>query len=153
MNVTLDDAAAQAMLRRVEEGARDARGLFTEIGSALEASARERIETTKVGPDGIPWVPISEEWIDYKREKKHAPGILTMRGDLLNSIAFEAAPAFVDLVAGPSDYAAIHQFGGEPGMAPGAAAIPARPYLGLSDADAQEIQEATAAWLADLTEG
>lgn len=152
-NVTLDDAAAQEMLKRVEAGARDARPLFTEIGSALEASTRERIETTKVGPDGIPWVPISEEWIDYKREKKHALGILTMRGDLLNSIAFEAGPAFVDIIAGPTDYAAIHQFGGEPGMAAGPAAIPARPYLGLSDADAQEIQEATADWLAGLVEG
>lgn len=149
--VELDDAAAQAMFAAVQSGATSgARPLFTEIGSILEASARERIESTKRAPDGTPWLPISEAWIERKRERGYAEGILTMRGDLLNSITFEAGQAHVDIIAGPTDYAAIHQFGGAAGRNH-ATQIPARPYLGVSAEDAAEIQEAAEDWLARLT--
>lgn len=150
IKIGLDDAQAQAMLSRAQAEARDARPLFTEIGSALEDSARERIATTKRAPDGTPWLDLSPAWRAEKRERGYADGILTMRGDLLNSIAFEAGSDFVEIIAGPTEYAAIHQFGGEPGMAPGPAAIPARPYLGVSTEDAAEIEDAAVAWLGGL---
>lgn len=151
--VELDDRAAQDMMRRVETGAQSALPLFTEIGSALEASTRERIETTKRAPDGTPWLDISPGWRRTKKQRGHAEGILTMRGDLLNSVAFEAAPGYVDIIAGPTEYAAIHQFGGSQGMPPGAAAIPARPYLGISAEDEAEIGEAADDWLRRLVGG
>jgi phage gpG-like protein len=40
----------------------------------------------------------------------------------------------------PLIYAAIHQFGGLPSMAPGPAAIPARPYVGMSSASKGDVQ-------------
>lgn len=40
----------------------------------------------------------------------------------------------------PLVYAAIHQFGGLPSMAPGPAAIPERPYIGMSSASKGDIQ-------------
>lgn len=153
IRIELDGAAALAMLTRVESGALNALPLFTEIGSALEASTRERIETTKVGPDGTPWVDLTPRWQARKAKLKFKPGILTMRGDLLNSVTFEAAAAHVDIIAGPTEYAAIHQFGGTAGMPAGAAAIPARPYLGLSAADETEIDEATEDWLGRMVAG
>lgn len=151
--IELDDAAAQRMFASLHAGATSgALPLFTEIGSALEASTRERIESTKRAPDGTPWLPISEAWIEHKRGKGYAEGILTMRGDLLNSVAFEAAPNYVDVIAGPTDYAAIHQYGGQAGRGH-ATEIPARPYMGVSEEDADEIREATEAWLARLAGG
>lgn len=153
INITLDAVQADALLRRVEAGAQNALPLFTEIGTALEASTRERIETTKVAPDGTPWLDISPAWRRTKKKRGHAEGILTMRGDLLNSIAFEAAATYTDIIAGPTEYAAIHQFGGDGSMAPGPAAIPARPYLGLSSEDETEIQEAANEWMARLIGG
>src|SRR5690606_24539751 len=90
--IELDDAAAQRMFASLHAGVTSgALPLFTEIGSALEASTRERIESTKRAPDGTPWLPLSEAWVEHKRGKGYAEGILTMRGDLLNSVAFEAA--------------------------------------------------------------
>ena len=47
-------------------------------------------------------------------------------------------------------YAAIHQFGGTPDMHPGPAAIPARAYLGLSDADVVEIEDELEHWIAGV---
>ena len=151
--VTLDADKAVAMLARVEAGAMNGLPLFTEIGSALEASTRARIETTKTAPDGTPWLNLTPRWAARKQKRGHAAGILTMRGDLLNSVAFEADPGFVDIIAGPTEYAAIHQYGGSSGMPAGAAAIPARPYMGLSHDDVTEIDEATEDWLRKLVAG
>lgn len=149
MRVELDDRQAQAMFDRMQQEARSALPLFTEIGSALEGSTRERIQTTKRGPDGTPWVALSPAWVARKQEKGYAAGILTMRGDLLNSITFEAGAAFVDIIAGPSEYALIHQEGGMAGRGR-KVQIPARPYMGLSDEDQTEIREATDEWLGGL---
>lgn len=153
IKVQLDAVLAQATLGRIEAGARNALPLFEEIGSALEASTRDRIGRTKTAPDGTPWLDLSPAWAARKKERGFAAGILTMRGDLLNSVAFEAAEDFVDIIAGPTEYAALHQYGGTSDMAAGAAAVPARPYLGISNDDADEIDEATRDWLARMIAG
>lgn len=153
LRVTLDAGDAFAYLTRLEGGMGNATALFTEIGSGLKATTRERIETTKTAPDGTAWLDISESWRKTKKARGHADGILTMRGDLLASIDFEAGPDYVEIIAGPTEYAAIHQFGGTEGMAAGPAAIPARPYLGLSTIDESEILEATEDWLRGLIGG
>ncbi len=153
IRVELDDRQAQAMFDRMQQGVVNAKPLFDEIGSVLEGSARERIQTTKRAPDGTPWLALSPKWAAKKAEKGYAPGILTMRGDLLNSVAAQpAGPNFVDIIAGPTTYAAIHQYGGQAGRG-GKVNIPARPYLGLSDEDQAEIREATDDWLAGLAGG
>lgn len=149
-NVELDQAAAQRMFAAMQAGAaRGALPLFTEIGSALEASTRNRLEHTKRAPDGTPWLPLTAAWVERKKKKGYAEGILTMRGDLLNSITFEASATHVDIIAGPTEYALIHQEGGRAGRGH-ATQIPARPYLGLSAEDQTEIRDATSAWLAGL---
>lgn len=139
IKVEVDDAKVQQALARVARIASDARPLFTEIGSALEASTRERFELGK-GPDGNAWEGLQPA----TRRRKRNPRILVERGDLLNSIAFEAGSDFVQIVAGPTQYAATHQFG-RPEVN-----IPARPYLGLSDDDLREIDEATGDYVARL---
>jgi phage virion morphogenesis protein len=142
IKVTVDDERVQQALERVARIGGDARPLFTEIGSALEASTRARFDRG-VGPDGVPWVPLTAKTLKRKRGSK----ILVERGDLLNSIAFEAGSDFVQIVAGPTEYAATHQFGRP------AANIPARPFLGLSDEDVREIDEATGDYVARMFRG
>jgi phage virion morphogenesis protein len=137
IKVEVDDALVQQALSRVARIASDARPLFTEIGSALEASTRERFDQGK-GPDGVAWVDLKPA----TRRRKRNPKILVERGDLLASIGFEAGPDFVQIVAGPTQYAATHQFGRPD------AGIPARPYLGLSEDDMKEIDEAAGDYVA-----
>lgn len=145
IKIELDAVQATRLLREVETGARNALPLFTEIGSAVEASTRRRFDTA-MSPEGQPWADLRPSTLRRKKTGRK----LIERGDLLNSITFEAGGSFVDIFAGPTEYAAIHQFGGMPGMAPGPAAIPARPYLGISAEDEAEIQEAAEDWLARL---
>lgn len=142
IKVEVDDARVQQALSRVAAIGSNARPLFTEIGSALEASTRQRFEQGQ-GPDGIAWADVKPA----TRRRKRNPKILVERGDLLNSIAFEAGSDFVQIIAGPTQYAATHQFGRPE------ANIPARPFLGLSDDDLQEIDEATGDYVARMFRG
>lgn len=61
------------------------------------------------------------------------PEILTSRhggSGLVGTIMVEYVEAGYTAIIGPNKvYGAIHEFGGSPGMAPGPAAIPARPYM------------------------
>jgi phage virion morphogenesis protein len=140
-----DDAQAQAMFGRLIAAGANLRPLYSEIGFALEDSSRERF-ASETAPDGTAWAPISEAWKERKQERGFSAGILKMRGDLLNSIRAEPDGSGVEIIAGPTEYAAIHQLGGQAGRNK-AVTIPARPFLGVSSEDAAEIVDAAKAFL------
>ncbi len=139
VEIILDDAD----LRKAEirlNGLVD--GLLDDVGyaaaSLVESQTRRRIEDERTAPDGAPWPLWSER---YKKSRHKGNTLLRGEGDLVDSIsgAFDGT----DEVSVGSNlvYAAIHQFGGTDDMAPGPAGIPARPYLGLSGENADEIRD------------
>lgn len=140
-----DDREAQQLLDRALAKGTHLRPLMIEIGYELVRSTQERIDAER-DPDGVPWVDLRPAtWARKRTDSK-----LFERGYLRGGIALAAATnAFVEISA-DREYAAIHQFGGTPDMAPGPAAIPARPYLGLSDADGKLIQSLVLDFLGDL---
>lgn len=81
-----------------------------------------------------------------------------MRGDLLNSVRYEAGSDSVSVIAS-TPYAAAHQFGATirprrgkalkvRGRLLASVTIPARPYLGLSADDRSEVLDAARDFLA-----
>lgn len=107
---------------------------FYEIGEYVVDRTIERIEAG-VSPDGTPWPPLTEATRRSKDRNKDKP--LQLTGDLKKSI--HAEPGRTGVVVGSDrKYAATHQFG-RPGGGWGGSDIPARPFLGLSDADIAEI--------------
>lgn len=121
------------------------RPLMVEIGYELVRSTQERIDAEQ-DPDGIPWVDLRPAtWA-----RKRTTSMLVEGSYLRGGIAMAAATnTFVEISA-DREYAALHQFGGTPDMAPGPAAVPARPYLGLSDEDAALIESLVLDFLNDL---
>lgn len=113
------------------------RRVMTLIGGDLVRSTKRRISSEKRAPDGTPWVAWSD---DYEARKK--PGtMLKMSGALLRSIQ---AIVGADLIEIGSDdiKAGVHQYGHTVSSGPFAGKhIPARPYLGLSDADQSSIHD------------
>lgn len=148
MRLDLDARQANAMFARLIANGSNLTPLMSEIGSELEASTLKRFADS-VGPDGVAWVPLKPATLTRKKTKQ----ILVENSDLMSSIHFEVGPTHVELIAGPAEYAAIHQFGGKPDMPPGPAGIPARPYLGLSEADLDGIDEAASSFLAEAARG
>lgn len=69
-----------------------------------------------------------------------------MRGDLANSIRYEVGPDFVEIIAGPTVYAAIHQYGVRTGRGR-TTKMPTRPFLSLFIDAPSEIVDATMPWV------
>lgn len=135
-----DLARVNAMWQRLEQYGQNLQPLLDEIGSTLEQNNRERFKLG-VGPDGVAWVDLSPRtWAQKTTDRK-----LYERGDLFDSIRYEVGQDFVQLIGGPTEYAAAHQFGfGD---------IPARPYLGMSSEDADDIMDAMSEYIARIVAG
>lgn len=120
----------------------DLRDLLDNIGAVVESQVRRRIMEEKESPDGTPWAPLSEKYA--KRKKKvSSGGLLELHHYLLDSITHNPVGDTVE-IGSNLDYAATHQFGSEDGT------TPARPYLGLSDDDSDEVTVAISTWFQEV---
>jgi phage virion morphogenesis protein len=152
IRVRLDDREVKAALRELARLGRDPSPPLKALGPLLVASTRDRI-TREVSPDGTPFEPLN---LAYASVEKKGPGILrerAMRGGLFASLASEQAGKSLRIGTNKI-YAAVHQFGAtiEARQAPAlvfrlggrlvktqSVEIPARPYLGISEEDREEI--------------
>lgn len=121
------------------------RQILDDFGSYLMSETQGRFET-ETGPDG-------EAWEESYRAKEEGGKTLTDSGILRDSITYENDADRLE-VGSAMIYAAIHQYGGE--IVPKSAGqlafriggrliltdkveMPARPYLGFTDADEDEL--------------
>lgn len=131
----MDMGPLAGVCRRAVGKIRDLQNAAEEVGEALVSSARERFETGES--------PSGEKWKESERVKKKGGTTLRDKSHLYNSIGYKASPNMVAVGApkpsagSPVEYAAIHQFGGETGRNH-SVDMPARPYIGISEADIEE---------------
>ena len=123
-------------LQKILDRFADTRNLMEAIGASLVSSTQLRFEEGQ-NPEGQPWKP----WSASYAARRRGEAILLDKGRLSDSLTFVAGPDRVE-VGTNVIYAAIHQFGGEEVGIP----IPARPYLGLSGDDTQELLEMIDDW-------
>jgi len=142
------------VFRELNKRGRDTAPLADAIGQTLTASAERRLTTTNVDPDGTPW-PVSA------RVRARGGKTQTNRGHLAASLTHAVGADGGSVTVGSNKpYAAMRQFGGtirpkKPGgvlifttfdekgqevkVAAKKVTQPARPYLGVSDEDADEM--------------
>ncbi|UWQ00850.1 phage virion morphogenesis protein [Aliiroseovarius crassostreae] len=116
--------------------------LVNDAGAILESSTRDRFET-KVAPDGSEWPAWSEAYDDTRNHGVHS--LLVEEGDLRDSIASYSTGDEV-MIGTNLVYAAHHQIGGEEV----GSGVPARPYLGASELDKQDLRDLVTSRLEDL---
>lgn len=175
--VTIELAGHDATLAQLAgyvARARDARGLFEQIGMSLVTSTQARFERGQA-PDGSPWPP-------SMRAKLTGGKTLIETARLMRSVTYQANDGGVE-VGTNVIYAAIHQLGGNinrparqqtltfkrgkdgkrqqgfrkkgrgnetrtVSIGAGIVHMPARPFLGLDDDDQREILRIAEDWLA-----
>ena len=126
----------------------DQQDVLEGIGAEVESQTKDRVRNEKTAPDGTPWKP----WTGRYRATRHGGNSLLMgEGHLDDSIQYVLTGDEVS-VGSNLIYAAIHQFGGTSDMAAGPAAIPARPFLGLSTDDRDDLVELMNDFLEDQLE-
>lgn len=147
-----DDAMVLEAFARLRAAGREAQPLMAQIGSAMVDSTRMRF-TSNVAPDGRRWDALRPAYDAFRR-----PGpILVQSGALRGSITFRAGSGDVQWGSNMI-YAGVHQRGakivpkqakalafrlgsGGPFVRARSVTIPARPYLGISAEDGEEIVE------------
>lgn len=145
--VSIEGALAAARLSEMEAASSDLTPLMDNIGALMEQTTRDRIESTNVAPDGTPW-PQS------LRASEDGGPTLFDSGRLAASITHIAGRTSVE-IGSNLIYAGTHQEGAT--IVPKSAdvlsfrlpngqfvqvdqvTIPARPFLGLSTEDEQDI--------------
>ncbi|HIE4801225.1 TPA: phage virion morphogenesis protein [Serratia marcescens] len=122
--------------------------MLAEMGEALLDIHEARFKS-QVSPDGVPWKPL-QPW--YRQSKpRNQDKILTLDGPLRNTLRYQIRAT--ELLFGTDrPYGAAHQFGAiiRPRVARALSVqgwqvkkveLPARPWLGLSDADGSTLVE------------
>ena len=128
-------------LDNLVRASRDAAPLMRDIGEHVLNATRDRFSSMTDPDSGAPLSDATK-----RRKKRNADKILTLDGDLRGT--YRAARDSVE-VGSPSVYAGTHQFGAARGAFGTTSRggpipwgdIPARRFLGLSDADRAEIEE------------
>lgn len=131
--VEIQDAQLRAALQALAGRVRNAQPAMEDIARALRNHTEDAFDNER-SPFGAAWEELAESTIERREKERHWPGpILQITGQLAGSISSAAgadwASVGVGKAVGDKGYGAIHQFGGLSSMAPGPAAIPARPFL------------------------
>ncbi|BDR12922.1 phage virion morphogenesis protein [Vibrio sp. STUT-A11] len=140
VNYTLKFEEKEKLQRRFNQLLKQGTSLqpaFQDIGEMLLLSHDQRFRD-QVSPDGELWAPLSPAY--QARKPKRQNDILTLNSILSGNLSYIATGS--NLFFGtPTEYGAIHHFGGSEDMRPANAAIPARPWLGVDDDDKAEIYD------------
>ena len=145
IGVQYDLAGVARLQERIAKlGNLDRRALLQQLAGVAESQTRERITSgAEKAPDGEPW----QAWTARYAATRHGNNsMLDGEGNLADSITSEIEGDEA-LIGSNLVYAAIHQHGGTPDMAPGPAGIPAREYLGFSQDNLDEIESVADRWL------
>lgn len=134
------------LIRRLRElSETDTRAAMAAVGEAIRTSTLERFEREK-DPD-------DRTWKKSIRAQQDGGKTLSKSRDLASSIHIESSDKGVE-VGTNKEYAAVHQFGatirakddgllkfkiGDQWISKKEVEIPARPYMGITDEDMQEI--------------
>ena len=136
IKIDIDDSRVRAMLKRLARRMTDMRPVMAEIGEIVVESIQRNFDEQR-SPGGAPWKPLTQETL---KRKRHPDRILYETGTLFRSIHPEPRSRSVSIGTNVI-YGAVHQFGYKPRN------LPARPYLGVRDADWTEIEAAILHWL------
>jgi phage virion morphogenesis protein len=153
ITITIDDTALRQQLGQLIRALTDPQPALRQIGDDLVRTTKERFQPgNKRAPDGTPWARNSP--VTIARKGRDNP--LYQRGHLQGSIRYQLLGQNALAVGTNRGYAAVQQFG-QPKGASGRnrrgapipwGNIPARPFLGLSDQDADDAVRVLRSYLA-----
>ena len=130
INIKIDGAdAVKKRLGEIASRMSNPRPILKAIGDRVAEQTKRRFESGGPAPSGDPWAALKPATMKRKKRDK----ILTESGQLKNSIRYQMISNNTVEIGTNKIYAAVHQFGFKKKN------ISARPFLGLSEKDGNEI--------------
>lgn len=143
IEIKIDNKAVNEKLLELAKRGENLRPLMKNIAGIFASSTEENFKE-----EGRPdkWTDLAESTKKQRtKQKKWSGQILQVSGQLAASVNTQYDDDSA-VIGSNKDYAAIHQLGGKAGRNK-KVSIPARPYLLLTDADYEEILNATEKFL------
>lgn len=150
LTIDLTNRTGLDYLNGVMRRAQDMRPVLLEIGEDLAESTKRRFAST-TAPDGSAWAPNSPVTLAnygarFASKKGHAKKLASKKPltgetrSLETTINYQVTGAQSVSIGSPMVYAAMQQYGGSRSQFPHLwGDIPARPFLGLSEADKSNV--------------
>ncbi|CDL79733.1 phage virion morphogenesis protein [Xenorhabdus cabanillasii] len=132
LDFQFNDQAIQQAFQRVVQLGMDTTPITRAVAAVLASESEEAFANQADPVTGQPWSPLTPRYQAKLAARGHnGPMLQRTQGGLALSLStsYDATSA---AIGSNKVYAAIHQWGGLPTMPPGPAAVPARPYMGLS---------------------
>ncbi|KAF7787191.1 hypothetical protein PRUB_a4069 [Pseudoalteromonas rubra] len=134
----LTQGNAAQVLAEIADKFNDLSDPMNEIAAIMEGAAEDAFAEERSPVTGEPWPTLSENYLKNNPKRVGGQMLQVSAGGLAASIAADSGKLWAE-IGSNKPYAAIHNFGGLPDMAPGPAAIPQREYLGVSQEDEGDI--------------
>jgi phage virion morphogenesis protein len=164
ITLEIKDDQVTAALQRLARHMSDMSQVMNAIGEALEYQTEQRFDQG-VSPDGVPWAPKSQTTIEAYTRRGYAVDFRPLFGPNLDGTPLRTSffrqygPDFVE-VGTNKIQAAVMQFGAAQGAFGTSRKggpipwgnIPARPFLGLSDIDRENITAEVEEWLEEVVD-
>jgi phage virion morphogenesis protein len=145
IEVEWDSREVLAALQQLQNRISNLRPALAEIGEKLTESTQQRFASEQT-PQGTAWAANSPVTV----AKKGGQPILTDGGMLGSTIDYQLLGNDGVAIGSPMEYAAMMQFGGTKSEFPHLwGDIPAREFLGVSDADRDQILDTLSRYLQD----
>jgi phage virion morphogenesis protein len=149
----LKDDDLDAALARIQSAMGDMSEVTNEIGGFLAERHQQRIERSLGAPDGTAWAQNSPF------TKTRDPRPLIDSGEMVKNINHQYGPDFAEVIATGKQVRTMH-FGAKKGAFGETSTgrplpfgdIPARPFMGLADADRSDIADALQEWFERIVE-
>jgi phage virion morphogenesis protein len=110
---------------------------MADIGEYMLRQTDNRFRNEEA-PDGTPWAPLATATLERKARRGKIRKILQEEGNLRTTLSYRASAQEVEL-GSIQPYSTYHQFG--------TSRMVARPFLGVSDEDREEIEAIVADWV------
>ncbi|MCG9768630.1 phage virion morphogenesis protein [Pseudoalteromonas piscicida] len=134
----LTSGDATQVLEQIAQRFDDLSDPMNEIAAIMEGATEDAFAEERSPVTGIAWPALSENYLKQNPKRVGGQMLQVSAGGLAASIAADSG-AFWAQIGSNKPYAAIHNFGGLPEMAPGPAAIDQRQYLGVSPDEESDI--------------
>ena len=149
IEIEFNDRDVLTALQNLQRAAGDLRPALAEIGEVLTESTKQRF-VAQTGPDGQHWPANSP--VTIERKGRDQP-LIGETGSLMDAIHYNLIGNDALEIGSPMVYAAMQQFGGTKAEFPHLwGDIPARPFLGVSEDDKDEILSIINRHLSDALE-
>lgn len=152
IKIVLEDTDLNRQISAIAKSVSDLSPAMKQTGEYLVAQTKNRFVHTETAPDGKKWQPLSQRYLTSRAKKRNPNRILVLSRGLYESVHHVADKRSVTV--GPNKvYAAVHQYGFKGTVSVNAFTrnghavkahtrnvnIPARPYIGLSTQDYEQI--------------